>query len=209
MKTNHHQLSTMLLAVAMLTLPFLSARYVQAGTILQDKTDGSCHQILHNSPIGQTFTAEDATIQSIGFKVGDYNPGYGPIALTVELFKGVGTGGLSLGSSPITGLTPGFNGFGDADFSFVTLTVGQIYTAILSSTSARGAVYSYWWAYPDGTPYKPDPYIGGDMFYTGNLKSYGDLTFRVVVPEPASAFLVIAGMGLFRLRREKKLKVIN
>ncbi len=96
---------------------------VDAGLIIQERKSWGL-QIRSFSPIGQTFTAEDAQIISIGFWVKDWNPSFGPIDLTVQLFQGVGTGGPSLGSAPIEGLSPGFDGFYDADFTSVSLTVG-------------------------------------------------------------------------------------
>lgn len=190
--------ATTLVVVLYLLLSW--AQEGQAGIIIQNKQDAT-YQILLYSPIGQTFTAEDAHISSIGFKVKDFNPEAGPIALTVELFEGVGTGGLSLGSAPITGLNPGFNGFFDADFSSVTLTVGQVYTAIVSSKSAREGVGRYQWAYTDGTPFRPDPYTGGDLIFQGNVHNYCDSTFRVI-PEPATiSLLALGGLALIRKRR--------
>jgi hypothetical protein len=167
------------IAIAAMLVLLSWAQDGQAGAIIQDKAQWS-GQILYHSPIGQTFTAEDSHILFIGFYVFDANPTSGPIALTVELFEGVGTAGLSLGSAPITGLTPGFGGFYDADFSSVTLTVGQVYTAIVSSTSARGGVESFQWAYVGGTPFAPDPYTGGDEIFLGNVEPYADLMFCVI-----------------------------
>ena len=167
---------------------------VDAGLIIQDRKNWGL-QIQGFSPIGQTFTAEDAQIISIGFWVKDWNPSFGPIDLTVQLFQGVGTGGPSLGSAPIEGLSPGFDGFYDADFTSVSLTVGQVYTAIVSSSSIREGVLCFQWAWPDGTPFAPDPYTGGAMIFQGSVKPYADAAFRVV-PIPAPGALMLGGIGL-------------
>ena len=50
-------------------------------------------QILSYSPIGQTFTAEDAKIQYIGFGISAMNPELPVVPITVELFEGSGIGG--------------------------------------------------------------------------------------------------------------------
>jgi hypothetical protein len=164
------------IAIAAMLVLLSWAQDGQAGIIIQDKQSGG-HQILYFSPIGQTFTAEDSHILFIGFKVEGWGQKVEPIALTVELFEGVGTGGLSLGSAPITGLTPGFSGFFDADFNSVTLTVGQVYTAIVSSTTAGAGVGTFFWGGYTGAP---DPYTGGDMIFLGEVNDNGDLMFRVI-----------------------------
>lgn len=183
-----------LITISILAILILDVSGAQAGLIIQDKS-GITYQILEYSPIGQTFTAEDPRIISIGFGLCDFNPSAGPIGLTIELFDGVGTSGMSLGSAPIEGLSAGFAGFFDADFSSVNLTVGQVYTAIVSDASARGGVMSLQWAYPDGTPFRPDPYIGGDQIFQGNVRPIFDCMFRVR-PIPAPGALILGGIGV-------------
>src|SRR5262245_24500213 len=53
-------------------------------------------QILAASPIGQTFTAEDAQIQAIGFFLSDFNPQFAPgdHSVTVHLFDAASGGTL-------------------------------------------------------------------------------------------------------------------
>ncbi len=172
---------------------------MQAGVIIQDRAAIS-YLIFHYSPIGQTFTAEDEYIQSIGFVLSDMNPGLGTLDVTIELFWGEGIGGPSLGSAPVEGLYPGLNSFFDANFDFVQLEVGQKYTAIVTSPNARAGVASVKWASPGGTPIIPDPYTGGDFFREGQIWDNFDAAFRVV-PEPTT--LLLLGLGGLIVKRKR------
>lgn len=187
------------------------AAAVQAGDIIQDQHNFA-KQILSYSPIGQTFIAEDALISHIGFGLDDMNPQVGPIVpVNVELYEGLGSSATLLGSSPIEGLEPGFGEwpnpieFFDADFSWATLTVGQDYTIILSTTSARAGVWGAEWVGVDGTILGPDPYPGGEGFdnQSSSTLAQHDLMFRVLpVPEPAT--LLMLGLGGFALLRKRR-----
>jgi hypothetical protein len=183
--------------------PFISAIIMSftvtahAGLIIQEQRNmGS--QIQEYYPMGQTFTAEDPLV-AIAFWVEEQPPLYGPYPeladLTIELFGGVGTGGPSLGSAPVEGLSSGFNGFYDADFSSVTLTVGQVYTAIISSDNPYASV-SYTHA---------DLYPGGVMIDEGLLKPDYEMAFRITpIPAPGAILLGSIGVGLvgwLRMRR--------
>ena len=80
--------------------------HVEGGLILQDESQGRL-TIWFFSPAGQTFTAEDANIASIGFGLSDVNDDLPNLGLTVNLYEGIGTGGFLLGSDtmiPTSGL---------------------------------------------------------------------------------------------------------
>lgn len=155
-----------------------------ADLILQDQYDWA-FQIMHHSPIGQSFAAENPTV-TIGFWVSDWNQHAGPINLEIELFEGAGTGGTSLAIAPIEGLTAGYDGFFDADFTSVVLVPGRTYTAKLSSESERGAVYAM----------QDDLYAGGEFLNTGSFRPEFDAAFRVTpVPVPGAVMLGMIGLG--------------
>lgn len=151
-------------------------------------------------PIGQTFKAEDQRISAVGFWLIDFNPQSGPISVNIELFKGVGIYGQSMGIAPVEDLAPGFNGFYDANFSFVNLTPGEIYTAIVSSPNARPGLSYRQWKNEYGRILAPDPYIYGNCIIAGNIDYNCDAIFRVT-PEPAT--LLLFALGGLALRRKK------
>jgi hypothetical protein len=151
-------------------------------------------------PIGQTFKAEDQHISAIGFWLIDFNPQSGPISANIELFRGVGIYGQSLGTASVEGLAPGFDGFYDADFSFVNLTPGEMYTAIVSSPNARHGMSYRQWRNEYGRILAPDPYIYGNFIIAGNIDYNCDAIFRVI-PEPAT--ILLFALGGLTLRRKR------
>ena len=167
----------------------------EAANIIQDQTNGA-YQILAFSPIGQTFTAEDAFIQSIGFSLADFNPTFAPddFSITVKLYEGIGTSGLLLGSGVFDQLVDDFNGWADVDFTSVVLNVGNSYTAIVEDDTVRWGVEAF----------NENLYLGGQAILYGSLNETTDLRFRVLtretaaptsVPEPST----IAGLSLLSL----------
>lgn len=154
--------------------------------------------------VGQSFLAEDASV-SIGFKIGDINTQFPNLGLTMNLFEGSGMGGTLLGTVFST-VPDSYDDFLDFDFSSVSLTPGNVYTASIEAPNYRWGVYSYYW----GTQYS-DPYVDGTAFFYGSARIDEDLTFRVLptapVPEPSSLFLLFTGVvGLlgYGWRRKRK-----
>ena len=149
-------------------------------------------------PIGQTFTAIDEALISIGFAYSDINPGAPNTEVTIDLYEGDGFAGALLASRsfvlpavlPSTSDPPAFI---DTDFSGVSLVVGGVYTAALSVAANSFKV---------AVTYGFDAYDGGYGFGSGFCADC-DLNFRVVgesggttVPEPHAWALMIAGFGL-------------
>jgi hypothetical protein len=182
-----------------------------ASPILQDNWDNS-HTVKFFNAFGQSFTAEDAAIQSIGFSVAVANPGQPFGGLTVKLFQGAGFGGALLASTvvnPVAGLTA----WADADFSAVAFAVGQQYTfQVLADGN------SPYWAVQDYTRGPLDTYAGGSLYLSGVAQAGDDMRFRVTpvtapvgtVPEPTSlalfalGFLAICGYLAGRVARSRE-----
>jgi hypothetical protein len=197
------KLSWVVTSALFLTNGGIAIEKAMAASIVQPGYNGAV-QILYASPIGQTFTAEDPTIRSIGFAVEDFNPTFAPndFDLTVSLFEGIGITNQFVGSSTFTNLSPNFSGFIDFDFSTVMLEVGQIYTAIIQDDTVRWGLRTnqHSFGVPGGTPIPgnaPD-YPGGDLIEFGQVVPYSDATFRVLVaptetvPEPSTTLGLLA-----------------
>jgi hypothetical protein len=179
-----------------------------AASIIQDQANLT-YPILPFSSIGQSFTAEDNFIKSVGFYIRDVDPAAAPndFSITINLY--FGTVGTLLGTGVVDNLVDGFEGYVDVDFSSVPLTVGEIYSAGIEDDTQRWGV--------DAAIDLGDPYPGGIAFVSDGLRDNIDLRFRVLVddtktvPEPTSVFGLLAfgtlGAGSFLKRRQKKQSV--
>ena len=176
----------------------LFACELNAGVILQDQGDGS-HQIYALSPTGQTFTADDSYLKSIGFYFRDMNDRFPNGPVSVILLQGAGVDRDELARQSLT-IAPGTWGYVDFLFLAVELVIGESYTAIVEATNERWGVQRNFHSYGEsGNPPIPGKvdYPGGDMIILGDLLTVGDLKFRIVtVPEPTAlllAMLVVLG----------------
>ena len=183
-------------SIATLGLLVCVVGQVEAGPIIIPGPYTGTTQILQASPIGQTFTAEDQRIQSVGFSVHDSNPTLGPsdFSLTISLYAGIGTAGALLGDRTFLGLTDGFDGFIDVDFTSVSLNVGDIYTAIIGDTTPRWGLNSV----------SVDVYAGGTAIQLGEPSPFFDFGLRVIpVSEPATSALLATGILALALYRRR------
>ena len=173
-------------------------------------------QILAFGPVGQSFTAIDSTLTSFGFQFQAFNPAVANSPVSFSLLAGAGLGGASIYAQSLTLPTtlPGRTGiFYDFGVPDLAVTIGNVYTAVLSSASTRvgvalGPEYNIY----TGAPLGGDAYAGGRAYFatqpfgncTNDASSNCDLNFRVsgiraiaaAVPEPASWAMMILGLGL-------------
>jgi len=163
-------------------------------------------------PIGQSFVAEDAGLGQIAFSFAEFTSNTSSDGLvTMTLYEGSGFGGTVLGSvtQDVSGSLPdafaNVINFIDFDFTGVTLTVGQTYTAAVTATDASIAINFL----------GSDGYAGGQLFESSSFGLSGcspsslcDLDFRVTpsaVPVPAAVWLFGSGLlGLVGVARRRK-----
>lgn len=188
-----------LLAILASSVLILGPTGAKAAPIIQDVVDGGL-TIWYGGTLGQTFRAEDSHV-SIGFLIGDGNnvaQGLNDDDLSIALYEGEGTSGSLLGLVDISGLTVGYAGWLDADFSSLTLGVNQMYTALIVDDTPAWSL--------DFTA--TNPYVGGSMITYGGIRGNLDAAFRVLplnsVPTPTTlplTGLALLGLGWVARRR--------
>jgi len=187
-------------------------------------TTGARATTLFNGPIGQSFTSIDSTLTSIGFQFQLFNTSSANTPFTLQLLNGSGLGGTQIYSQqftlPTTIPTSGLNWF-DISLANVAVTIGGVYTAVLSNSSLRyGVVLGPEVNIFTGQPLGGDAYAGGQAFGVqsypncpNTLASPCDLNFRVhgttatgAVPEPATWAMMIGGFAMMggALRRRSR-----
>ena len=201
-----------LIAAFAATLSF--APSVSAATVVVTPGSGQRSLTLPTfGPLWQSFTAgaSDNILQSFGFQLQTLNPGTANAPVTLTFYAGSGFGGATLGSFTLTPAgvpTTRIPTFVDFLTPGILLTTGQVYTAALTSTSARfGVIYG-----PDidlntGALQGPDAYAGGRFIATNfnDAPCSGgacDANFRYTatavsaVPETATWGMMIGGFGV-------------
>ena len=150
-----------------------------AGPIVQDLSNLE-DSFSDGRSFGQTFTAEEALLQSVTLYVSDSNPEFGdPFSINVQVFAGSGYGGALLGNWNSADLGADFSGGVSAAFNGLRLTPGAEYTIRVDSPNDRGVLQSNQNRFPDGVAINAD-YEGGHMInWDGAPLANYDLRFRV------------------------------
>ena len=135
-------------------------------------------QIQYYSPVGQSFTAQAGALHAFSFWVYDCNSNQGGNTLTVTLYSGESTAPANqVAQTTVT--IPGIgtqNGFLDAILDVPTVK-GSLYTATISSSSARGCLYEN---YPEFTGVAAGPpYPDGQALSQGAFSATDDFPFLV------------------------------
>jgi PEP-CTERM motif len=181
-------------------------------------------------PVGQSFTAFDTTISSIGFQFQALNPTAANTSINLSLRSGASLTGASLFSNSFT-LPLSINGRTSTWFDVAVpnwlVTTGQTYTLVMANTggSFRNAVVLG----PEidintGAVLGTDAYTGGTALFTTQpyqgfciQRGICDLNFRITattpqgaIPEPATWAMLVSGFGLagVALRSSKRRNVL-
>lgn len=180
----------------------LSAACAHAGVILQDEISATW-QVNYYESMGQSFRAEDANVK-FAFFYSRMNVAYPADTLRLRLVSGDGLDGEALADVEFA-VPARFVGFHDVDLSAVSLTVGSMYTAVLSVPGTS----PYWGA---SFSANDNPYGSGHAYLSGErADSDYDMTFRVTpaapapaqVPEPGTIAILAIGLGGLVTARRK------
>jgi len=180
-------------------------------TINQDSWT-NMFQIQYFEPLGQSFTATDTDIASVGLFIRHVNEhlNYNDHSLTITLFNGAGD--FSLTSQLATNNFAVLNGndyWLDLDVSDVSFVQDGVYTiGVFNDTPQWGVDVN------DQT----NPYDGGRAYWnpggSNNIQpEIADLRFRVTpnnsspVPEPSTMFLF--GLGILSLAGVNRKKIVS
>lgn len=163
--------------------------------------------------VGQSFTAIDTALTSIGFQFSRPSATSGTYAdYTLNILSDEGLSGTSLFTTTFAvGVTARAFSFVDITLPSIVTTIGAKYTAVLTSTNTRnvlglGPDYNI----STGVPIGGDSYAGGRAYFTtapyanctNNNASNCDLNFRITgtsiaaVPEPATWATMFLGLSL-------------
>jgi len=216
---------TLALATVAATLSLTSLPAAAATIVSAPGTRGGTLGSFGNT-VGQSFTAIDNTLTSIGFQFSRPSATNGTDAsYTLSILSGEGLSGTSLFSTSFA-VTVASRAFSYVDIALpnLTATIGSKYTAVLNSTNTRyvlglGPDYNT----STGRPLAGDPYAGGRAYLTttsyanctNTSTSDCDLNFRVTgttvaaVPEPATWATMFLGLSLggIALRRRARRSV--
>ena len=164
----------LLVFVVAIFLVLFGQGFAVAGLI--EYTGGSSRStIWSHEPIGQSFTAEDEYVDTVGLWVEDVNIFVDPSDLSIDIQLYAGKGDFSnnalLREATVTLPYKNYSGWADLDVSGLALTVGASYTIAVTNNNAR-------W----GVRFGNHGYTGGDAYSQGNLQPE-DLDFHVI-PSP-------------------------
>ena len=164
--------------------------------------EGGVANILDVS-VGQSFTPSLSTVGFIRLIVegGGPPPGGSSAMFYVNLMSDDITGPILASTDPVT-IQPRLGTPSTFFFSTpVTVTPGDTYYFQVveeNGNDSWGIIYdSDWYRYP---------YPAGNAYFNGVVAPYWDLWFRegIVVPEPSSALLLLAGVGALAVFRRVK-----